>query len=282
MRRPLLSIAFLMGAMVTPAIAARPSEPGLANPQIAFVKTSTSGQRQLMVANEDGSGATAIYTTDQLVRVEMGSDGKVYFWDGPRFGQIPASGGTPQWLFKVTSRFGGHSDLSPDGSSMAWFDFAAGAIYRYHFASGRQQLVTSVPEIADLSFDQAGENIIFNVPVGRGNYQFMIVPASGGRAIPYDLSGPFTHFDASHIDATLVVTVHPPDGPPSLGFWEPGLPEPVTLVEGYNGTYRCDDSAILFQRAAGSGSTIFRRANTGVITPVAKPESVFPSYKQVC
>jgi hypothetical protein len=36
----------------------------------------------------------------------------------------------------------------------------------------------------------------------------------------------------------------------------------------------------MYQRVVGSGSAIFRRSNSGAITTVAKPESVFPSYKQ--
>jgi hypothetical protein len=275
-----LFLASALIALAIPSTAARPSGPGLTNPQIAFVKSSTSGRRQLIIANEDGSGATAIYTTNQLVRVEMGSDGMVYFTDGPRFGRIPVAGGSPQWLFEVSSRLGGNMDLSPDGSSLAWWDSANGTLNRYHIGTGQQQLVTPAPELLDLSFDRTGANIIFNVAVGNGNYEFMIVPATGGTAIPYGLSGPFTNFDASHQDSTLVVTIQPPATAPVLGLWEPGMSGPVSLVPGYNGTYRCDDSAIMYQRVVGGGSTIFRRSSSGVITTIAKPESVFPSYKQ--
>ncbi len=278
-------VASALVALATPATTARPPSGGggggLANAQIAFVKSSTSGRRQLMVANEDGSGATAIYTTNQLVRSELGSDGMVYFTDGPRFGRIPVTGGSPQWLFEVSSRLGGNMDLSPDGSSLAWWDSANGTLNRYYIATGQQQVVTSASELLDLSFDRTGANIIFNVAVGNGNYEFMIVPATGGTAAPYGLSGPFTNFDASHQDSTLVVTIQPPATAPVLGLWEPGMSGPISLVPGYNGTYRCDDSAIMFQRVVGSGSTLFRRSSSGAITTIAKPESVFPSYKQL-
>lgn len=276
-----LLLASALIALATPATTARPSGGGgLANPQIAFVKSSTSGRRQLMIANDDGSSATAIYTTNQLMRVELGSDGMVYFTDGPRFGRIPVTGGSPQWLFETSSRLGGNMDLSPDGSSLAWWDSVNGTLNRYHIGTGQQQLVSAAPQLLDLSFDRTGANIIFNLAVGNGNYEFMIVSASGGTAIPYGLSGPFTNFDASHQDSTLVVTIQPPATAPVLGLWEPGMSGPISLVPGYNGTYRCDDSAIMFQRVVGSGSTIFRRSSSGNITTIAKPESVFPSYKQ--
>lgn len=79
-----------------------------------------------------------------------------------------------------------------------------------------------------------------------------------------------------------MISVYPPGSAPYLGLWEPGLAAPVRIADGYNGTYRCDDSAIMYQRIVGSGSAIFRRSSTGAITTVAKPEAVFPSYKQVC
>lgn len=178
MRVHLIAAVVLAASMAFPSASlfSRPTS-GVTNPQIAFVKSSTSGRRQLMVANEDGSGATAIYTTNQLVRVEMGSDGMVYFWDGPRFGKIPVSGGSPQWLFEVSSRFGATSDLSPDGSSLAWFSAESGGIFRYSIATGQQLPVAVVASVLDLSFDRTGANIIFSTPVSDVDYELRIVPA---------------------------------------------------------------------------------------------------------
>ena len=133
------------------------------------------------------------------MRGELAPDGMVYFWEGSRFGKVPASGGAPQWLFQTTNRFGAVSDLSPDGSSVAWFEVGSQSLYRYHFATGQQQLVTTVPDMLDVTFDRTGQNIIFTTAFGSpGNYQLMIVPASGGTAVPYGLSGPYTNLDASH------------------------------------------------------------------------------------
>ena len=79
-----------------------------------------------------------------------------------------------------------------------------------------------------------------------------------------------------------MITVHVPATAPYLGLWEPGMSAPIRIADGYNGTYRCDDSSIIYQRVVGSGSSILRRTSAGAITTVAKPETVFPSYMQVC
>ena len=259
-----------------------PTGPGVSNPQIAFVKASTGCRRQLIVANEDGSGATAIYTSTRMLRPEMGSDGKVYFWDGGRFNSIAVSGGTPQLLFNSNATVPPHSDLSPDGSSVAWFSAESGGIFRYSIGSGQQAAVTVVPFVLDLGFDRTGQNIIFTTQVSDVDYEFRIVPTSGGTSNSLGLTGRYGSFDASHLDTTLVITVHPAGAAPYLGVWEPGMTAPVRIADGYQGMYRCDDSAIIYQRMVGSGSAIFRRSSGGAITTVAKPESIFPSYKQVC
>jgi hypothetical protein len=283
MRKLGILVACALLACGPAAMAARPSGPVLTNPQITFVKTSKGGRRELIVANEDGSGAATIYTTTQFLRGELGPDGFVYLWEGPRFGKIPATGGAVQWLFQINSRFGAQSDLSPDGSGLAYFDTSTGTLNRYHIPTGQQHAVASVPELVDLTFDRTGANIIFTRPVGsNGIYELMIVPSSGGTPVSLGLSGPYTNLDASHLDTTLVITVQAPGTAPYLGLWEPGMTAPIRIADGYQGTYRCDDSAIIYQRVVGSGSTLFRRTSAGVITTVAKPEAVFPSYKQVC
>ena len=271
----------LLATSAVPAISARPSGPGVTNPQIAFVKVATKG-RQLMVANEDGSGATAIYSSANFLRPEMGSNGNVYFWEGGQFKRIAVTGGAAQTLFSSNGPGIPASDLSPDGTSLAWFSADGGGIFRYDIATGQQQPVATASNVLDLSFDGSGANIIFSVPVSAVDYEFRIVPATGGSSSPYGLTGRYSTFDASHVGSTLVVSVHPAGAAPYLAAWAPGLSAPVKIADGYNPSYRCDDSAIVYQRVVGSGSAVLRRSSGGAITTVAKPETVFPSYKQPC
>ena len=272
-----------LGSVLVAAKPGSPSGPGVTNPQIAFVKASTGGRRQLIVANEDGSSATSIYTSTRMLRPEMGSDGNVYFWDGGRFNRIAVSGGSAQPLFDTNRTIPPPSDLSPDGTSLAWFSEESGGIFRYSIGTGQQQAIAVVSSLLDLSFDRTGANIIFNSPVSDVDYEFRIVPASGGTPASYGLVGRYSMFDASHLDATLVISVFPGGGAtPYIGLWEPGMSAPMRIADGYQGTYRCDDSAIFFQRVVGSGSAIFRRSSSGAITTVAKPEAIFPSARQIC
>ena len=278
----ILALTTVLAVLALPASAARPGGGGGAsNPQIAFVKKTTRG-RQLMVANEDGSGATAIYSSTNFLRPEMGPDGTVYFWEGGQFKRIAATGGAAQTLIDTNRAGIPASDLSPDGTSLAWFSEDGGGIFRYIIATGQQQPVAAVANVLDLSFDHSGLNIVFNSLVSDVDYEFRIVPASGGTASPYGLTGRYATFDASHVDSTLVISVHPAGGAPYLAAWVPGLTAPVKIADGYNPSYRCDESAIIYQRVVGGGSAIFRRASNGAITTVAKPETVFPSYKQPC
>jgi hypothetical protein len=274
-------IAALIATFAAPSQSAKPSVPGVTDPQIAFVKTSNRG-RQLMVANEDGSGATAIYSSTTFLRPEMGSNGTVYFWEGGQFKRIAVTGGGAQTLIDTGKPGIPASDLSPDGTSLAWFSADGGGIFRYDIATGQQQPVATASNVFDLSFDGSGANIVFNVQVSTYDYEFYIVPASGGGSSPYGLTGRYFTFDASHIGSTLVISVHPAGGAPYLAAWAPGLSAPVKIADGYNPSYRCDDSAIVYQRVVGGGSMIFRRSSAGAITTIAKQETVFPSYKQPC
>lgn len=114
-----------------------------------------------------------------------------------------------------------------------------------------------------------------------GEYQLKSVSAAGGTPAPIGLSGRISRVDSAHRDATLLLTVNV-GGVPHLALWEPGMSSPMRLVDGYNGVYRCDDSAILYDRMTSSGAAVYRRTAAGANTLIAKPESVFPNYKAVC
>lgn len=276
--RAAVSILFL--AVASSATAARPAASGTTSPQIAYVRAGTSGSRQLMVANEDGSGAKAIYASPRMLSGELGPDGYIYFWDGGSFNRMPAAGGTRQPLFDSSGTVARHSDLSKDGRSIAWYSPNAGMLLRYDIG-GQQTPLTATATVLDLTYDYTGSSIIYVEQVNDTQYEVKSVPATGGTPSSLGLVGGYANVDSAHADGTLVLTVYQ-QGVPYLELWKPGMSGSMRIAQGYNGTYRCDDSAILFDRMASSGAALYRRASSGAITLVAKPESIFPSYKPVC
>lgn len=281
MRKLRLATAVVLLSLTPSQTAARPSS-GTTNPQISYVRASTSGARQLIVANEDGSGAKTIYSSTRMLSGALAPDGMIYFWDGGNFMRMPATGGTAQRLFDTPGTIIRKSDLSNNGASLAWFSDGAGILFRYDIATGQQTPVVQVPFVIDLTFDHTGNYIIYAEQVGEVDYELKSVPAAGGSPTSLGLVAPISNFDSARADGTLVLTINVRGVGPHLALWKPGMSAPVRLVDGYNGTYRCDDSAILFDRMTPSGAALYRRASSGAITTVAKPESIFPSYKPVC
>ncbi|MFP5329881.1 MAG: hypothetical protein ACLGHC_07075 [Alphaproteobacteria bacterium] len=236
----------------------------------------------MIVANEDGSGATTIYTSTVMLSGHLAPNGFVYFWEGGVFKKIPATGGAVTPLFDTGGTFSRQSDLSPDGSTVAWYSIQGGMLFLYHIATGTQTPLAPSTTVAGVTFDRTGGNVIYLDEIGPGESEVRIVPVSGGASASLGLTGRFMGIDAAHTDSTLAIAVNPAGGFPYIGLWEPGMSGLVKLVDGYSPTYRCDDSAIIYDRMTSSGAALYRRSSAGAITMVAKPEAVFPKYKQVC
>lgn len=281
--RPISSVTVgILLAIASSGSARAPS--GTTAPAIAYVRSSTSGNRQLIVANEDGSGAVTVYSSaGRLLNGQLGRDGFIYFFNGGNFYRMPALGGAATLLFETPGTISRPFALSRDGGSIAWFSKDAGMIMRFDLGRG-QTPIASVAHVLDLTYDRLGSSIIFveEVDSTGSEYQLKRVSAGGGTPSLIGLSGRISSVDSAHADDTLLLTFNPVGASPYLALWKPGMGSPMRLTDGYNGVYRCDDSAILYDRMASSGAALYRRTAAGAITLIAKPESVFPSYKPVC
>lgn len=271
----ILAICFLSAG---PGLA-RPSS-GTSAPQISYIGSARG--YDLVVANEDGSQARSIYKSSRMLKGELAPGGMIYFWDGGRFLRMPATGGAAQLLFDSGRTVPNHFDIAPDGASVAWYDPGAGAIKRFDVGSQIQTVLSQVGTVIDLTYDHSGGAVIFAEQVGDTDYELKSVPATGGSPIPLGLVGRISSFDSARRDATLALTFNPAGGAPYIALWKPGMASAVRIADGYAPTYRCDDSAILYQRMTPSGSALFLRWSSGAISQVAKPNAVFPSFTPTC
>lgn len=272
--------AFILAIAPSPIAAAAPTS-GTQSPVISYVRSARG--YSLIVANEDGSGARTIHSSSLMLSGELGPDSMIYFWEGGYFKRMPATGGAPQPLFNTNRTIVNHSDLSPNGTSVAWFSAAAGTLFRYDIATGNQTPLAQVSSIIDLTFDYTGNSIIYAEEVVSGTeYELKTISAAGGTPSSLGLVGRISQFDSARRDGTLALTINPPGASPYIGLWKPGMSTPARITDGYNPTYRCDDSAILFDRMTNSGAALYKRTSGGAITLVAKPAAIFPSYKPIC
>lgn len=258
--------------------AAPPSGP--VDPQISYTRTSPKGY-QLVAAKEDGTGAVVLTSSSRQLKGELGRDGRIYFWNGGSFNRMPATGGAVEPLFDSGGTVVRHSDISPNGQSVAWFSSTTGQLFRYDIAGGQQSLLASVPMLLDVSFDHTGNTIFFTQEVGAADYELMAIPAGGGSAGSTGLFGRISAIESARGDSTLAVTFNPAGASPYIAAWKQGF-APVKIVDGYNATYRCDDSAILFTKMTSPGPVIYRRETSGGITVAAKASAIWPSYRPVC
>ena len=151
MRKIALISAVLVGANTASLLPAAPPSGSTLSPQISYVRSARG--YDLIVANEDGSGVKTVYSSAKMLSGELGPDGNIYFWEGGRFNRMPAAGGPAQLLFDTFRTGVNHSDLSPNGASVAWFSQDAGALFRYDIISGQQAMLAAVPSLIDLTFD---------------------------------------------------------------------------------------------------------------------------------
>lgn len=284
MQKSRIRLACLL--LATPALlSARPATGGSGGTvaaDISYVRSLSNGGRQLVVAKDDGSGATTIYSSTRMLSGELGPDGNIYFWEGGRFNRMPATGGAAQTLFDTFRTVVNHSDLSRDGASVAWFSPDAGELLRYDIGSGQQIPLAAVASLIDLTFDYTGNSIVYAEEVTSGvDYELKVIPVTGGTAASLGLTARISSVDSAHRDNTLVLTINDGAGP-HVELWKLGMSTPTRIADGYNATYRCDDSAILFDRVTSSGAALYRRSSGGAIALVAKPTAIFPSFKPSC
>ena len=271
--------ALFLAAAPSPTFAAPPSA-GTQSPQLSYVRSARG--YSLVIANDDGSGARTIYSSSRMINGDFGPDGMIYFWDGGRFNRMPAIGGSVEVLFDTNGQIPNHSDVSPNGASVAWFSVAGSTLYRYDLATRTQTPLAQVPYIISLTFDHTGNSIIYAEEVGTVDYELKVISAGGGTPSSLGLVGRISHIDSARGDATLALTFNPAGAGAYISLWKPGMMTPVRITDGYNPTYRCDDSAILFNRMTNSGPALYKRLSNGATTLMAKPSSIFSSYKPVC
>ena len=270
--------AILLVTAAVPAAAGKPTG-GTFNPQITYTYSSSNGTRELRVANEDGTSWRTLVSSKNPLVSELGPDGYVYFWNSGKFNRVPVTGGTPQLLFDSGRAFFNRSDLSKDASSVAWFNPDTKRLYRYDVATNSQNLLLDGAYIIDLTYDYTGNNILYAEQVSDTDYSMKSIPATGGSPSSMGLTGRISNVDSAHSDGTLVLAINEPGVGPHVELWHPGDATTTRVADGYNGTFRCDDGAILFNRASGGGFGLYRREASGLVFTVAKASSLFPSYK---
>jgi hypothetical protein len=265
------SAALVLLACSTPALGGKPSgggggSPSTTDPQVGYIHLLSNGDRELRLANEDGTGSALLLSTRSNI---------LAFGLGPRAGhQVAYSDGSTIHLltYEITStgpvtrsnvtlvnlgtQKAPQLRFSPLGTQIVWL--SGRNLYVYDVGSRQTQLLVQPHgDIGDFDFTHDGAQLFYSETDGVDplTVQLRSVPIAGGPPTDVPVAGRYGDFRLGHTDLKIVADVMGNfEGQMSL------LPAdgsgPVGLTNGYHPALRCDDRMIIFQRRLFSGSRV--------------------------
>lgn len=285
----------------TASFAAKP--PGTSvppNPQIAYRLLSGKSVK-LMVANEDGTNATALYTSPQSFRFDLAPRGQRQIVLSHGTGASSkislltyavAGSGTFQTTSIVdlaASRQGETVDFSPDGTKIIYkccFDGTNETLAVYDLADGSITPWATGPYFWDYAWFRDGASIAYST---HGPARLYELTGPGAEPILLYSGQGEINVDSSRTNPNrLVVSYNDTSGNARIGFFEGAgftNADIVNSVRAWQGTLNCDDSKLAYmgvQNTSGSQAFYIRELNTGVTSLVSKNSNITLQFWPTC
>lgn len=304
--RHVVSIA-LATLLLTTAAEAKPPTQSNAAPTVAYVSGAGNSVR-LMVADENGSNATALYSSPTPFRFDLaprgqhqaainGRDGKLRLlsYTESSTGSLTANG-PPVALTAATS--GTNIDFSPDGRRIAYACCDGGGpqmLMVYDLDSQQAVEWARIEFLWDVAFFRGGNAIAYGDPNRSGGQDMYEIsgPGQTPRLLFHD--GSNFYFDSARSNPDALVTEYHSNGNAFVGLWQ----APVgSETEGHflnsNLTNRsiaffpslsCDDRKLAYMSSTTpSGGQVFfiRNLTTGLDSVFAKSSNIQLQFWPTC
>lgn len=279
----------LIGLLVAPSVA-------LADPSLAIMKQKPNRTRDVVLANDDGSGQYVIYNSkERSAYVRAG---------GPRSGhmlllventkasllnyRIGAKGPVFASIKALPISVGYTADLSPDGSSVAYYDTVSNSYRLYRLSDGSSTPLASLPsgyrsEVVVFTRDGASvlysfRNVATNLP------EYYTVPVTGGPSVSVPVSGKLINQETALDGGYLLERTTGAIGSSSIERFSQAGGSGTYLAPGARPSLSCNDSSVFFQLSSLGAPTRVLRLDlaTGSTFDVASNGYYAPAYLKPC
>lgn len=273
--RSAISLAFI-ACIAIPAEAAKPPPPpsGSTTPEIAFVQISGGARRNytLRLANEDGSGASSIYSSRDIGQMvpHMGSKAArtILLVQGGNVSLVrykATSVGTAldsiEHLPPIGSSPGAIDvDFAPDGKKYVNFSPLDNSFWIYDI---EQRVFWPLIELNAVphgfAFSRDSSAIIYLDHVSNTEAVLKKVSLSGGAPIELGIRGNYWEVKPAH-QSNGFILLRGSDAATSRIEWHPADGSgPYDLAQGYEPSLQCDDSTVIYQKLNSGGSVSLLR-----------------------
>lgn len=302
--RHALAAALGISLFASSAMGAKPTPPppsGTATPDLGYVQI-TGGRLNktytIYLANEDGSGASSVYSTSDsgqmLIRMGPKADHTIVVIQGGRFSllryALSSTGATfvsIEPLVTIANVSGAQMvDFSPNGKDIAYFRGSDNSLWNFNLDTRASTKVAQLASyINGISFDQTGSNILF-VENASSNASYAVVksvPTAGGNIALMGLEGDYNGIESSHTSGSFILTRHFLTETMTLEY-HAGSSTPVILATGYLPSFRCDDRMVVYQHVSnGSVSLLEHDMVSGLEhTLTSNGNNYRPDYIPTC
>lgn len=281
-------VAGIIGALLlsSASVAAKPAKPPASpsNPQVAYVSSSGKSVR-LMVADESGANATALFSSPTHFRFDLAPRAQEKIAINARDGTLRlltyttssngtlTSVGSPVALAPATS--GTTMDFSPDGTRIAYSCCDGGGPQKlmvYDLAAQTATEWATVEYVWDVAFFRGGNAIAYAEPDFSGDsviWNLFEISAPGTTPRLLRSNRADFYFDASRTNPdALVLDYHDSAGNAFVGLWQApvgGETEGHFLVPNltnrsiaFFGTMNCRDDRLAYMSSTTpSGGQVF-------------------------
>jgi WD40 repeat protein len=272
-----IQTALFIAVSATIISGAKPAPPpSTADPQIAYVNISGGARRlyQLRLANEDGTGASTIYSSRDVGQMvpHMGprADRTILLVQGSQLSLVryePTSTGTKLSSIEPLPPIGtapGAQEVafSPDGKKFVSFAQNDKTFWVFDMVTRVfSPLLTLAATPNSFAFSREGSSLLYLDHVSDTDAILKSVPLSGGAPTELGVRGNFWDVEPAH-QSDAYVLVRGVDLKTSRVEYRPaGGGASVDLAQGYAPSLKCDDSTLIYQQVQPDSSVRLLRVN---------------------
>lgn len=293
--------AAILLSLAYPAVAQKRS--GSTPDQQVGYRVLSGKSIKLMLANEDGTNASSVYSSPTSFRFDLGprGEGKIAIVDGATnaatlylvstsiSGSGTLTGSTPVPL--TAARRGSNIDFSPDGTKIAYVCCSDGTnetLAVYDVASREVTPWATGPYFWDVNWFRNGNSLVYSTygpsevyevsaPLAQPQLLFRARPDGGGEVV----------HDAVHNDPNaLLLSYNDTAGHARIGIWSATTGQFVeddlaNSTVSFNGNLNCSDTKLAYLGAANSSGMqvwYIRDLTTGLDTKFLRDSSIFLQY----